>query len=73
MSKFHLYLERFWLIVASLLTIAVIVYLFQDGWNSTKYLFLIVGLAWGMFLFRRGVRKRMEKYAKQPPTKKKKK
>ena len=72
MSKVHLYLERFWLIVASVLTLAVIVYLFQDGWDSTKYLLLIVGLAWGMFLFRRGVRRRMEKYEASKPQKKKK-
>lgn len=74
MSKVHLYLERFWLIVASILTIVQIIYTFQSGLGDklTQGTWLLVLFTWGMFLFRRGVRKRMEKHAANPPKKKKK-
>ncbi|MCB9188463.1 MAG: hypothetical protein H6600_04955 [Flavobacteriales bacterium] len=74
MSKIHLYLERFWLIVAITLTVIQLVYTFQQGLGDkmTQGLWLIVIFTWGMFLFRRGVRKRMEKFASQQPKKKKK-
>lgn len=74
MSKVHLYLERFWLIVAVILTIVQLVYTFQQGINDkmTQGLWLIVIFTWGMYLFRRGVRRRMDKYEAEKPKKKKK-
>jgi len=73
MSKVHLYLERFWLIVAVILTIVTTIYMFQDGWKKSQLFWLLTGLTWGMFLFRRGVRKRMDKYHAANPRKNKKK
>lgn len=74
MSKVHLYLERFWLIVAVVLTIVQIISTIQEGFGDkfTQMTWLLVLFVWGMFLFRRGVRKRMEKHAANPPKQKKK-
>lgn len=73
MSKLNLYLERFWLIVSIIFTIVQIIYTIQEGWGDdiNKYLWLFVGISWAMFFMRRGVRKRMEKVAGNPPKKKK--
>lgn len=72
MSKLHLYLERFWLIVAAILTIVTTIYMIQDGWSSSRVFWLLTGISWAMFFMRRGVRRRMEKHAKSGPKSKKK-
>ncbi len=72
MSKVHLYLEKFWLVVASVATLLTAITTFQDGFSNTRIFWLITGIAWAMFFVRRGVRKRMEKHAKTMGTNKKK-
>jgi hypothetical protein len=71
MSKMHLYLERFWMVVAIILTIVTTIYMIQDGWSSSRLFWLLTGIAWAMFFMRRGVRRRLEKHAANPPKKKK--
>ena len=70
MSKVHLYLERFWLVIGFLALIVTSVYMYQDGFARTKIFWLLTGAAFAMFFMRRGVRKRMEKHAKKMGTKK---
>ena len=59
--KIHIILEKFWLVVASLATLLTIYLITIDGFKAAQFYVLIVGLIWGMFLVRRGIRKRFEK------------
>ncbi|MCB9194760.1 MAG: hypothetical protein H6598_00865 [Flavobacteriales bacterium] len=74
MNKLNLYLERFWLIVSILLTIVQLIYSIQEGFGDrfNTFLWLFVALSWAVFFIRRGVRKRMEKYAAAEKSNKKK-
>lgn len=59
--KIHIILEKFWLLIAILTSLLTLYLMFKDGFIAAKYYLLITGLVWGMFLVRRGIRKRMEK------------
>ena len=59
--KIHIILEKFWLLIAILTSLLTIYLMFKDGLVAAKYYLLITGLVWGMFLIRRGIRKRLEK------------
>lgn len=72
MSKVHLYLERFWMIVSIILTVVTTIYMIQDGWMSSRLFWLLTGISWAMFFMRRGVRRRLEKHAANSPNQKKK-
>lgn len=63
--KIHIILEKFWFVVALLTTLFTIYLTFKDGFNGAKFYILITGLVWGMFLVRRGIRKRMDKFENQ--------
>jgi len=43
-------------------TVLTIYLIFVDGFTAAKYYILITGLAWGMYLIRKGIRKRLEKF-----------
>ena len=60
--RIHIILEKFWLVVALLATILTIYLIIVDGFEAAKFYVLIVGLVWGMFLIRRGIRRRLEKF-----------
>jgi len=59
--KWNAILEKFWLIVAIVITILSIIIGFIDKWNGVSTYFLLSGLSWGVYLIRRGLRKRLEK------------
>lgn len=61
MNKINRFLEIFWLVVASLTTLGSIVVAFIDGFVFMTYMsFLFAGLAWGVYMVKVGIRKRME-------------
>lgn len=59
--KFHIILEKFWLVIAIITSLLTVYLMFKDGFNPAKYYLLITGLVWGMYLIRKGIRKRLEK------------
>lgn len=59
--KLHIILEKFWLVIAIITTLLTIYLIIKDGVNAAKFYVLITGLVWGMYLVRRGIRKRMDK------------
>lgn len=63
--KIHIILEKFWFVVGVLTTLLTIYLTVKDGFNGAKFYILITGLVWGMFLVRRGIRKRMDKFENQ--------
>jgi hypothetical protein len=54
-------LEKFWLVVATFATVFTIVIGFTDGFKESRVFFLLCGVTWGIYLIRRGLRKRLEK------------
>jgi uncharacterized membrane protein len=76
MNKLNRFLERFWMVVATLATLGSIVIAFLDGFYYSLPFFLLSGIAWGIYLVKVGIRKRMEILEKTPkgtPNKNKKK
>lgn len=70
--KVHIILEKFWFVIAILTTLLTIYLVFKDGYTAAKYYLLITGLVWGMFLVRRGIRKRLDKFENEKKTDSKK-
>lgn len=60
-SKTSRVLELFWLVIASLSTLLTLIIGFMDGFKGIKIFLLVCGLAWGVYLIRRGLRIRLEK------------
>ena len=62
-QKWNSILEKFWLVIAIVTLLFSIVIGFVDDWVWEKVAtyFLLSGLAWGIYLIRRGLRKRLEK------------
>ncbi len=60
MNKYNKFSERFWFFMAALATIGSIIIAFLDGLQVSLVYFLISGIAWGMYLVKAGIRKRME-------------
>ena len=60
-SKTSRVLEKFWLVIASLATIFTIVIGIMDGFKGIQFFLVVCGLAWGVYLIRRGLRIRLEK------------
>ena len=63
LKKWNRILEKFWLIIAIATLLLSIVIGFVDDWVWEKVVtyFLLSGLAWGVYLIRRGLRKRLDK------------
>ena len=60
-QKWNSRLEKFWLVIAIVATLGSIIIGFIDGFNGAYSYFLLTLMAWGIFLIRRGLRKRFEK------------
>tara|TARA_B100001964_G_C13835755_1_gene423567 strand:- start:329 stop:571 length:243 start_codon:yes stop_codon:yes gene_type:complete len=62
-KKWNRILEKVWLVIAILTLLLSIVIGFIDNWVWEKVVtyFLLSGLAWGVYLIRRGLRKRLDK------------
>ena len=62
-KKWNKILEKVWLVIAfSTLVFSFIIAFIEDWvWNKVTIYFLLSGLAWGMYLIRRGLRKRLDK------------
>ena len=60
-SKTSRILEKFWLVIASLATLFTIIIGIMDGFKGLKFFVVVCGLAWGVYLIRRGLRIRLEK------------
>ena len=63
LKKWNSRLEKVWLVIAIITLLISIVIGFMDNWIWRKIAtyFLLSGLAWGIYLIRRGLRKRLEK------------
>jgi hypothetical protein len=64
-------LEKFWLVVATMATVFTIVIGIIDDFKGISVFLMVCGLAWGLYLIRRGLRKRLEKMDSTSSTKKK--
>jgi uncharacterized membrane protein len=72
MNKLNRFLEKFWFLVATLATIGSIIIALMDGLYFSLPFFLLSGIAWGIYLVKVGIRKRMEILAQTPKGKIKK-
>lgn len=54
-------MEKAWLIIASLFTLFTIYVVIKEGFAGFKFYALLTGLAWGLYLVRRGMRIRVDK------------
>ncbi|GEM_PF-5651353 len=63
LRKWNRRLEKVWLVIAIATLLISIVIGFMDNWvwREVATYFLLSGLAWGIFLIRRGLRKRLDK------------
>ena len=60
-QKWNSRLEKFWLVIAIVSTLGSLVIGFIDNFKGVTAYFLLSLMAWGIFLIRRGLRKRLEK------------
>ena len=60
-QKWNSRLEKFWLVVAIVSTLGSFVIGVVDSFQGVSSYFLLSLMAWGVFLIRRGLRKRFEK------------
>ena len=60
-KKWNSILEKVWLAIAIVISILSIIIGFVDQWEGVMIYFLLSGLAWGVFLIRRGMRIRLDK------------
>lgn len=73
MQKFNLYLERFWFIVIFLVAIFCVYEFIVDGVETGKWYLVALVIPIIMWLVRRGIRVRMEKYEQEMQNKSKQK
>ena len=59
--KWNRIMEKVWFYIALLATATSLVIGFVDHWQGVLTYFLLTGLAWGIFLIRRGVRIKLDK------------
>jgi hypothetical protein len=58
--KWQRFMEKVWFYVAILATASSLVIGFIDHWKGVLYYFLLSGLAWGVFLIKRGLRIKLD-------------
>lgn len=58
--KWQKFMEKVWFYVAILATVSSLVIGFVDHWQGVLYYFLLSGLAWGVFLIKRGLRIKLD-------------
>ncbi len=73
MQKVNLYIERFWLVIIVLVALFCVYEFIIDGPQVAKWYLLFLILPIFMWLFRRALRKRMDKQIAQQQASKKKK
>jgi hypothetical protein len=60
-QKWNSRLEKFWLVIAIISTLGALIIGIVDQFQGVSAYFLLSLMAWGIFLIRRGLRKRFEK------------
>ena len=60
-QKWNSRLEKFWFVIAIISTLGSLTIGFIDQFKGVSAYFLLSIMAWGIFLIRRGLRKRFEK------------
>ena len=65
LKKWNNRLEKVWLVIAIVTLLISVIIGFVDNWEWDKVAnyFLLSGLAWGIYLIRRGLRIRLDKNA----------
>ena len=58
--KWQSFMEKVWFYLAILATASSLVIGFVDHWQGVSYYFLLSGLAWGIFLIKRGLRIKLD-------------
>ncbi len=61
--KWQKFMEKVWFYVAILATASSLVIGFVDKWEGVLSYFLLSGLAWGVFLIKRGLRIKLDQSA----------
>ena len=61
--KWQKFMEKVWFYVAILATASSLVIGFVDIWEGVLSYFLLSGLAWGVFLIKRGLRIKLDQSA----------
>jgi hypothetical protein len=60
-KKWNSRLEKIWLVIAIIGTISAIVISIIDSFENVEVYYLLALMAWGIYLIRRGLRKRLSK------------
>ena len=58
LKKWNKRLEKFWLIMAIISTLAAIIFSIIDQFNGDLVYYLLALISWGIFLVRRGLSKK---------------
>lgn len=64
-TRFGLFMERFWMVVSVASVIPAVYVLYQRGWEASRDLWLLTSLCVAMWLFRIFTRKRMEAWQRR--------
>ncbi len=62
--KWNKIMEKAWFFIALIASATSIVIGFVDHWEGVMVYFLLSGLAWGIFLIRRGLRIKLDQSSK---------
>ena len=61
LKKWNKRLEKFWLVIAIISTIAALVFSIIDKFNGDLAYYLLSLISWGIYLVRRGLSKKLNK------------
>ena len=61
LKKWNKRSEKIWLIISLISTVAAIVISIIDNFNEVKVYYLLSIMAWGIYLIRRGLSKRLDR------------
>jgi hypothetical protein len=61
LKKWNKRSEKVWLIISLISTVAAIVISIIDNFNEVKVYYLLSIMAWGIYLIRRGLSKRLDR------------
>ena len=59
LKKWNKRLEKFWLIMAIISTLAAIIFSIIDQFNGDLVYYLLALICWGIYLVRRGISKKL--------------
>lgn len=59
LKKWNKRLEKFWLIMAIISTLAAIIFSIIDKFKGDLVYYLLASISWGIFLVRRGLSKKL--------------